>query len=697
MDTRGKTNVEFRNEVNETLVRHEASFDQLNAALQTILTELQAIRTTQRTQVVPPDINPFAQESSSHRTTAPPSVASFDHPHPSQLKLNFPKFSGEDPIGWLYRAEQYFEFQNIRAAQRVQLAAFHLEGIVLQWFRWLTKFRGPLTWDELTQAISLRFGPTEYEDPSEALTRLKQTSTVVVYQEAFERLSHRVDGLPETFLVGCFIAGLKDEIRLDVKIKQPKTLAETIGVARLVEERNQLQRRPYSNNRLLPVTTIQRGHSNPSPGILGSSPNQRANIESSPSTTPFRRITNQEARERRGKGLCYYCDEKYSIGHRCERPQLFMIEDSPCDENSEEDQLEAELTEVTPEISFHAIAGAEHPQTIRVLGKLQNKSLIVLIDGGNTHNFIDQAIATRFGLPIVKDRKLQVVVANRERVECAGRCQGIRLSIQGITITADYYVLPVAACQVVLGVQWLETLGPVETDYKQLTMTFIIGGVRHTLQGLGRAVKASSIEVLHNKECSGLQRMGFFFQIQPLKNTLSSNMYPSAIQCLLEEFAEVFAPNPSLPPQRQHDHMIPLQPNTGPVSVHPYRYPYYQKTEIERMVKELLESGLIRPSNSPFSSPVLLVKKPDGTWRFCIDYRALNKITIKDKYPIPVIDELLDELHGAKYFLKLDLRSGYHQIRVKEDDIPKTAFRTHEGHYEFIVMPFGLTNAPATF
>jgi len=255
----------------------------------------------------------------------------------------------------------------------------------------------------------------------------------------------------------------------------------------------------------------------------------------------------------------------------------------------------------------------------------------------------------------------------------------------------------VAAYQVVLGVQWLETLGPVETDYKQLTMTFRIGGVRHTLQGLGQEAEASSIEVLHNKECSGLQRMGFFFQIQPLKNTLSTNTYPLLIQCLLEEFVEVFAPNPSLPPQRQHDHKIPLQPSIGPVSVHPYRYSYYQKAEIERMVKELLESGLIRPSNSLFSSPVLLVKKPDGTWRFCIDYRALNKITIKDKYPIPMIDELLDELHGAKFFSKLDLWSSYHQIRVKEDDIPKTAFRTHEGHYEFIVMPFGLTNAPATF
>jgi len=105
-----------------------------------------------------------------------------------------------------------------------------------------------------------------------------------------------------------------------------------------------------------------------------------------------------------------------------------MIEDSPCDENFEEDQLEAEFIEATPEISFHVIASAEHPQTIRVLGKLQNKSLIMLIDGGSTHNFIDQAIATRFGLPIVRDRKLQVVVANRERVECTGHCQGIRLS-----------------------------------------------------------------------------------------------------------------------------------------------------------------------------------------------------------------------------------------------------------------------------
>ncbi|GJX82198.1 putative reverse transcriptase domain-containing protein [Tanacetum coccineum] len=167
---------------------------------------------------------------------------------------------------------------------------------------------------------------------------------------------------------------------------------------------------------------------------------------------------------------------------------------------------------------------------------------------------------------------------------------------------------------------------------------------------------------------------------------------------IVQDFPEVFPEDlPGIPPTRQVEFQIDLIPGAAPVARAPYRLAPSEMKELSDQLKELSDKGFIRPSSSPWGAPVLFVKKKDGSFRMCIDYRELNKLTVKNRYPLPRIDDLFDQLQGSSIYSKIDLRSGYHQLRVREEDIPKTAFRTRYGHYEFQVMPFGLTNAPAVF
>jgi hypothetical protein len=196
-------------------------------------------------------------------------------------------------------------------------------------------------------------------------------------------------------------------------------------------------------------------------------------------------------------------------------------------------------------------------------------------------------------------------------------------------------------------------------DFKELTMQFDQEGHQYKFQGI--TIGSPEVIISHRmekilKKCHS----GVISQLHAIQATKTPPV-PQDLQVLLSKHQMVFSTPQGLPPSRGvHDHSIPLVPRSLPPNIRSYHHPFSQKNEIEKMVQELLNAGVIRPSMSPYSSPVVMVLKKEGSWRMCPDFRALNKLTIKDKFPILVIDDLLDELSGAQFFTKLDLRSGYH-------------------------------------
>jgi hypothetical protein len=316
---------------------------------------------------------------------------------------------------------------------------------------------------------------------------------------------------------------------------------------------------------------------------------------------------------------------------------------------------------------------------------------VVLMQDGRPLAFTNKQLLERHLV-----NNFQIMISNGRSMKCGGCCENVCLQIGQYHMKSHMFSIDMGGCDIVLGVEWLRTLGPILMDFKELTMQFNQEGQQYKFQG----ITTGSPEIISSHRMENLLKKGhsdIIAQLHSIQATKTPSVPPD-LQSILSKHQVVFSTPQGLPPSHGvHDHSIPLVPSSLPPNVHPYRHPFAQKNEIEKIVQELLVAGVIRPSTSPYSSHVVMVLKKEGSWCMCPDFHALNKLTIKDKFPIPVIDDLLDELSGAQFFTKLDLRSGYHQIRMKEADIPKTTFQTHEGHYEFLVMPFGLCNAPSTF
>jgi hypothetical protein len=296
----------------------------------------------------------------------------------------------------------------------------------------------------------------------------------------------------------------------------------------------------------------------------------------------------------------------------------------------------------------------------------------ILFDSGASHSFVTETFVDKGNLKPSRMDRLMIVQIPGSTAKTQLSCQNVPVELHGVHFQADLIILGTKGLDVVLGMDWMSKYqGHIDCARKSITVTNSEGmQIKHI-------ATMPSRKAYYKKSVSG------------------PTLDQVPVVC---EYPDVFPEElPGMPPDRDIEFIIELIPGTAPIAQRAYRMNPQELEELKRQLADMLSKGLIRPSASPWGSPVLFVDKRDGTIRLCVDYRKLNEVTIKNKYPLPKIEDLFDQLNGAEVFSKIDLRTGYHQLKVRESDIPKTAFTTRYGLFEYTVMSFGLTNAPAYF
>jgi hypothetical protein len=327
---------------------------------------------------------------------------------------------------------------------------------------------------------------------------------------------------------------------------------------------------------------------------------------------------------------------------------------------------------------------------------IANHLVSILIDPGSNLSYVAPQTVDKCKLQPVRHVKLWLVqLATRTKIKVAEVIPACQFIMDGWPTQATLNILSLGSYDLLIGMDWLASY-KTKLDYYHKTLECVNEEGRNiTLQGVWKPVSVRQISTLQMKKYC---RKGCpLYAIQVLES-IEDDKLNLEDHPILREYKDMFPEEvPGLPLRRDIDFSIELAPRVVPASRTPYRMSMPELVEIKLQLKEMMDKGYIRTSVSSWGALVLFVKNKYGTLRLCIDYRKLNKTTIKNKYLLPIIDGLFDQLGGASIFSNIDLRFGYHQVRIKDEDIHKTTFRTRYGHYEFVVVPFGLTNATTTF
>lgn len=379
------------------------------------------------------------------------------------LRVKIPRFDGSNVDDWVYKINKFFDLHGIDQSLRLSVIPFHLEGAPSTWYQWMEKGGSFSDWDSFLQALQLRFGTSVYDDPLGRISKLIQKGKVADYREEFEALMPRITGVSEAMFLNFFIWGLKLEIRRELLMLKPEGLADAMAKAQLFEDRHQdilfrsrvHEFRPPSNSR----TTQFSPNNGPFPPSavhtrpLPSNGNQHTSV--TPQSFPIKRLSPAELKERRDKGLCFTCDEKFNFGHKCKNRMLILCGYDEEESDTNQADYIQELDENTEEeVSLNSLSNSMNPRIFRIMAQHGTEKLEVLIDTGSHNNFIQEALVSQLQLQSEETKRFKVYMGNGNFLLCSRICKGVRLGLQGHHFEVDLYVLPICGLDIVLGMQW---------------------------------------------------------------------------------------------------------------------------------------------------------------------------------------------------------------------------------------------------